>query len=372
MAARKRSGRAGWEFSFDMEPGPEGERRQRRRSGFKTKKEALAAERDERALVEKGIIIADDLTVGEYLTRWLAHKKDQVQYKTYEGYEVFTRRHLIPALGRIELRKLRPLEIDTAYRRFQDAGLSGNTAHHAHVTLHLALKQAVLWRLLVVNPADAVSKPRIVSRPIKPLGIEDLRKLLAHGDATLHGPVFRLIAMTGLRRGEALGLHWHQVYLDAALPTVQVVEAAQRQTGRGIVFKEPKTEESARSIVLLNETVEMLREHRKAQQAQKEAERLDYRDTGLVFATALGEPIDGNNLWRTWAAVVKRADVGPLTIHGLRHVHATLMLKAGVHPKIVQERLGHASIEITMNLYSHVTPTMQAEAAEKLGRMLEE
>lgn len=137
-------------------------------------------------------------------------------------------------------------------------------------------------------------------------------------------------------------------------------------------MKDPKSEESQRSIVLLNVTVAMLREHRRKQEAEKAKEALDYQDTGLVFATPLGLPYDGNNLWRTWAGVAKRSGVGHVTLHDLRHTHATLLLQAGVHPKVVQERLGHRSIEITMNLYSHVTPTMQAEAVEKLGRMLEE
>lgn len=373
MAARKRNGRPGWSFVFDLEPGPDGKRRQRMRSGFKTKREAEAAERDERALIDKGIIISDDsLTVGTYLLQWLAHKKPQVAYATYVGYEGFARLHLIPSLGRIELRKLRPLEIQSAYRAITDKGLSANSAHHAHVTLHLALAQAVLWQLIPRNPADAVEKPRILKRVVKTPTVAELNKLLAEGDKTSQGAVFRLIAMTGVRRGEALGLHWRNVYLDSSPRTITVAEAAQRQVKRGIIFKDPKSEESQRSIVLLPETVTMLREHRRKQEAEKAAEHLDYQDTGLVFATPLGLPYDGNNLWRTWAGVANRAGVGHVTLHDLRHTHATLLLQAGVHPKVVQERLGHRSIEITMNLYSHVTPTMQAEAVEKLGRMLEE
>lgn len=371
MAARKRNGRAGWEFVFDLPAGPNGERKQRRRAGFKTKKEAEAAERDERALIDKGIVISGgDLTVGDYLAQWLAHKRSSVEYATYTGYEGFVRLHLTPALGRIQLRKLRPLEVQAAYRRITDKGLA-STAQHSHIVLKLALRQAVQWQLIPTNPVEAVEAPKAMREAGLQLpSVEQLTQLLDAADETSHGPLFRLVAMTGLRRGEALGLHWYNVNLDGETPSVTVSEAAQRQGAAGIVMKAPKRAHSARTVLLMPESVDALREHRRRQAEEKMRERLDYQDTGLVFATALGLPLDGTNVWRTWDGIAKRAGVA-CTIHQLRHTHATHLLQAGVHPKIVQERLGHASIDITMNLYSHVTPTMQAEALEKMRRMID-
>lgn len=374
MTARRRNNRPGWEYVFDLEPGPDGKRRQRRRAGFKTKKEAEQAEREERAAIDKGIVISDErLTTGTYLQQWLAHKKASgIAYMTYTGYEYHTRAHLVPALGAIELTKLRPLQIQAAYRRITDAGLSVSTVRHAHTVLSMALAQAVHWQLLSRNPAAAADVPKpplkVVTVPTRP----ELTRLLAEGDKTPYGVLYRVMALSGVRRGESLGLHWDNVYLDAEPPHIVVREAAQRQVGKGIVMKAPKRQDSARTVVLLPETVELLRQHRLRQAEEKARESLDYQDQGLVFGNPLGLPIDAGTLRNTWLKVVQRAGTGRVTLHQLRHTHATQLLQAGVHPKIVQERLGHRSIEITMNLYSHVTPSMQEEAVGRLERFLEE
>jgi integrase len=174
--------------------------------------------------------------------------------------------------------------------------------------------------------------------------------------------------MTGLRQGELLGLRWQDVNLDAGARHVQ--QTCQWLPGQGFIFRQPKTSRSCRAVALSPDTVQRVRQHRHRQLEERLLVGPAYQDHGLVFATPLGTPIDPSNLRRAWARIVKAAGLDHLRFHDLRHAHATLMLQQGTHPKVVSERLGHSGIGITLDIYSHVLPGIQAQAAAQLDGLV--
>lgn len=234
--------------------------------------------------------------------------------------------------------------------------------------LHAALRQAVRWQLLVRNPADAVEPPRPPRRELQVPDAAEVRDLLAAADGTPYGPLVRLAVLTGMRRGELLGLRWGDVDLDAAVLHVQ--QSAQRITGQGMIFRQPKTRLSRRSIALSPVAVALVRQHRRRQAETRLLAGSAYEDQGLVFTSGLGSPVEPGNLLRGWSKIVAVAGAPHVRFHDLRHAHATLLLRQGVHPKIVSERLGHASIAITLDTYSHVVPGLQEAAAAQLDALL--
>ena len=176
--------------------------------------------------------------------------------------------------------------------------------------------------------------------------------------------------LTGLRPGELLGLRWSDVDLDKA--SIAVQQSAGRMPGEGVSFRIPKTRRSRRAVALSRETVAVLRRHRTSQHEERLRAGAAYTDHGLVFQTAIGTPVDPSNLRRVWRSIVKSVGIGHVRFHDLRHTHASLMLKQGTHLKVVSERLGHASIAVTADIYSHVDPGLQAQAAEQLDELFEE
>ena len=329
------------------------------------------------------------LTVAQYFERWLAdYVATTLAPKTLQEYRRIAATHIVPSLGAVALTALRPAQIQAWYTELLESGrlparsakakaaaprvpgLSRRTVLRYHQVLHAALRQAVRWQLLVRNPADAVEPPRAARRELVIPDAGDVRKILTAADATEYGTLVRLAVLTGMRRGELLGLRWSDVDLEAA--EIHVQQTAQRLTGQGIVYRQPKTRLSRRAIALSPAAVAELRSHRKRQVEARLLAGPAYQDVGLVFATGIGTPIEPGNLLRAWAKIVKTAGVGKVRIHDLRHAHASLMLRQGVHPKIVSERLGHASIAITLDTYSHVVPGLQAAAAAQLDALLEE
>jgi integrase len=368
---RKR-GRSSWTVIVDLGNDPTtGKRRQLWRSVKGPKREAeallvqLLHERD--TGVERPI---GKLTVAEYLERWMRdYVEPSLAPKTVATYRDVIRVHLAPALGSLDLVGLRPAHIQALYTAMRER-LSARSVLRYHQVLHAALRQAVRWQLLIRNPADAVEPPRPPRRELRATTADQARAVMAAADATPYGSFVRLAFVTGARRGELLGLRWQDVDLEGAALHIQ--QTAQRIAGQGIVFRQPKTRLSRRSIALSVDAVALLRSHRAKQAAAKLLAGSAYQDYGLVFATGLGTPIEPGNLRRSWLGIIKAAGVSGLRIHDMRHASASFMLRAGVHPKVVSERLGHASVNITLDTYSHILPGLQAAAAEALDAVLAE
>ena len=309
------------------------------------------------------------IALGEFLERWLVqHAVPNVAPATLNQYQWAIRRRIAPVLGAIPLTKLRPAHIQEFYARVQAEGLSAKSTLHLHRLLREALQHGVLWQVLSRNPAAAVESPR--PRRYEPimLSVEDSRRVLTVAQETPLGALIHTALMTGLRRGELLGLRWRDLDFDGA--TLHVQQTAQWLAGRGWEFREPKTSRSRRPVALASVTIDVLKEHRRKQLEERLALGPGYQDFDLAFASPAGTPTDPAGLRRKWKRIAAAAGLPTLRFHDLRHAHATLMLVSGVHPKVVSERLGHSTVAITMDTYSHVLPHIQSEAAQGLERLL--
>lgn len=369
----RRQGKDTWELNVNLGRDPVTRRRHRRFLTVRGKKSdaeraltAALAERDNGIDVSPGKI-----TVGEYLKRWLRdYATHNVALTTMARYSGIVENHLIPALGGMRLRELRPAHIQAAYGRWLEKGLSARSVVQHHRILKEALSHAVKWQFLAHNPCNAVEPPRARRLEMRVLSPEELKRALAAADGSSYGALIHLAAMTGMRQGELLGLRWRDVDLESRV--IHVQQTVQWLPGRGFVFGQPKTPRSRRAIALSVESVQRLRVHRQRCLEQRVLVGPGYKDSGLVFTTCVGTPISPTNLRRGWRGILDAAALDHVRFHDLRHTAATLMLMAGVHPKVVSERLGHATISITLDTYSHVLPDMQRDATEAVERLLAE
>ena len=367
---RKR-GEDSWQVCINLGRDPLTRRRKQRFESVKgTKKDAdavlmrLLHERATGLDLEPGRV-----TVAGFIERWLQdYAQPNTAPKTFIRYSELMRLHVIPVIGDIPVSKLRPLHVQAVQGQALAKGLSARTVLHVHRVLKEVLRHAVKWQIASRNPADAIDAPRPERYEITVPSPEELRRLLAIADQTAYGTPVYLAAMTGLRLGEILGLRWRDVNVNAA--TLSVMQTAQWVSGR-MIFRTPKTAKSRRSIELSTATVKRLKEHRQSQLEQRMALGPAYREQGLVFADATGETLHPNGgLRSTWVKITQSAGLPGLRFHDLRHAHASLMLAQGTHPKVVSERLGHATVGITLDIYSHVLPGLQREAAERLDELL--
>jgi integrase len=299
----------------------------------------------------------ENITVGGYLDRWLNDSdRGSVRTSTYERHEQIIRLHLKPALGRVKLSKLTPAHLQGLYRDKPDSGLSPASVQKVHAVLHKALAQALRWGMVPRNPADAVKAPRPTPEEMRPLSPDEAHKLMdaAHGDKL--EALYILAVQTGMRQGELLALKWEDVDLNRGV--VHVKRTLVRSRGR-IALGEPKTKKSRRPVNLTNVAVEALKTH--LGQQLEEIQRLGdlYRDDGLVFTSGVGTLVNPSNLRRrSFEPLLHRAGLPQIRFHDLRHTCATLLLSRNANPKLVQELLGHATVAITLDIYSLVIPRM--------------
>lgn len=302
---------------------------------------------------------SERLTTAAYLTKWIDGARVNVRPTTAIRYEGLIRRHLIPRLGRIPLARLSAQDLGRCYAGMIGEGLAPRTAGHAHRVLGRALRDAEASGLVVRNVARLTRAPRVPYQEMHALSIDEAHRLIeaAHGDRLEALVVLAL--STGAREGELLALRWSDVDLDAGVVRIQ---RTLLRTPTGLTFAEPKTASSRRSIPIGRATVAALRAHRQRQATE--------RLTDLAFANTLGGPVNAGEMLRAFYALLTRAGLPRVRFHDLRHTAATLMLGAGVHAKIVAERLGHSTPMLTLTVYSHVTPTMQRAAADELDAVL--
>jgi integrase len=311
------------------------------------------------------------LKVGEYLDRWLADSiRDTVRQRTYERYESIVRVHIKPAIGRVKLKALTPAHVRALYRQKLDGGLAPRTVNYIHVTLHKALSQAVSDGLVQRNSAS-VKAPRPEKPGIKPLSPDQARKLIAtaHEAGNRFEALHVLALHCGLREGELLGLRWDDVDLSGATATLQVRRTLS-ETRTGHKFEKPKNGKG-RSIRCSQKATEALRSHRARQNEERLRAGSFWQDNGLVFPTTRGTTMSCTNLLgRHFKPLLKWAGLPAIRLHDLRHTCATILLMAGKHPKYVQELLGHASINITLDTYSHVIEGIDGGLADAMDEAL--
>jgi len=320
-----------------------------------------------RELDDGTYIAPSDLTVAEYLESWLADVvRHQVGARTHDRYKGIVRKHLIPRLGSVKLSALRPDQVQRCYADLLDAGLSPASVHKVHVVLHGSLRQAVRLRLIQRNPSDDLVLPKIRRPEIKALTDMEIGAMLAAADGSRVAVPLLILVSLGVRRGELLGLQWDDVDLEAS--TVSVRRTLE-ESSAGVHLKQPKTARGARTIALPTSTVAALRTHHAAQQRARLAGGKAFNKLDLMFPGPNGEPWKPSAFASNTRTVFKKAGL-TCRLHDLRHTHATLLLRQGVHPKVVQERLGHANVSITLDIYSHCTANMQQEAAAKIDEAL--
>ena len=345
------------------------------------KSDAEKVLRERLAAIENGGYVPQDKEkVADFLKRWLnIHAATNTTPKTREGYEGNITRYINPAIGRVELQKLSPVQIQGMYAMLLERGLSNRTVLHAHRVLHKALADGVMWGLLVRNPADATTPPRAEDKEMEMWDIPTINLFRKVASDHRFQDFYQLALLTGMRRSELCGLKWDSVDLVAGrLSVVRTrqrvakMDPAEDEPKTAMMVGAPKTRRSRRSVALSPQTVNLLHSIRGKQLAQQLKAGPVWQNTEYVLTQPDGRPMNPNQVTQEFKAIVRKAELPHLTLHGLRHANATLLLVAGVSPKVVSERLGHSNIAITMDTYSHVIPGLQEEAALLLDRLLSE
>jgi integrase len=267
-------------------------------------------------------------------------------------------------LGDFLLRELKPQHVQSFYVEKLNQGTSPRTTRLIHSVLHAALNQALKLGVVVRNVSDAASLPKIPYKEMMTLDDYEVRLLLKVAEETRLQVLIWVAVTTGMRMGEITGLKWGD--LDWKSSNIHIQRQVQRRKGEGLVFCSPKSCSGIRLIKLGRTTVEKLKEHRNNQHNERMRAGEKWQDFNLIFSTPIGTPLDNSNVNKVYKKCLKKAGLPNIRFHDLRHTAATLMLQEGINPKVVQERLGHADISLTLNTYSHVLPSMQEEAAEKM------
>ncbi|TCP61247.1 site-specific integrase [Baia soyae] len=372
----------GNKFYFVLDVGVDevtGKRKQKWFSGFKDPKEAEKAMIAKIHELNQGIYYEPTkFTLADFMERWL---EDYVTFncapRTREIYEYIIHTHISRSrMAKLPLDKIKPIQIQNYYsekltkgRVDGKGGLTARSVLHHHRILHEALEHAVKWQILGKNPTKAVTPPRLQKKEVNVLSKDQIQILLeGTKNKYFHGAVFFAIS-TGMRRGEIFGLRWSDV--DFKNQTLSIRQTLQRLKGKGLVFKKSaKNDGSRRSVAISSEIIKLLQVLKATQEECKQNLGVYYQDHDLVFSNEDGTPINVDYVSREFGRSVKKLDIPYVRFHDLRHTHATLLLQQGEHPKIISERLGHSTISITMDIYSHVMPNMQREATDKLDRFL--
>jgi integrase len=374
-----------WSFVVDVGPDPAtGKRRQRWVSRdeqgrpFTKERDAARAMRDYLGRLESGEPVEQSTdSLAAYLTEtWLPSRKSKVRPSTWASYRDVLEGRVIPRIGAVKLRALTPRQVADLYDELltsgsrdknKPKGLSSRTVRYTGMVLTRALDDAVKLGLITRNPASQVERPKPATVEMSAWTVDEARRFLRHVDGDRLEALWVLLLTTGLRRGEALGLRWEDVELDAGRLAVRRALVA---VGYEVRWSEPKTARSRRVVALDTGTVSALRAHRKAQLEERMMLGAGYSDEGLVFAKVDGSPIHPQTVSQAFERLVKAAGVPAIRLHDTRHTAATLLLDQGVPLKVVSERLGHSSVSITADLYQHVLEHMQTDAAEKAGAVL--
>ncbi|MED0762331.1 site-specific integrase [Aneurinibacillus thermoaerophilus] len=364
-----------WSFTIDVGRDPEtGKRKQKTVSGFKTKKEAEKACAEMIAQVENGqYVVESKETYGEYLLNYMnnvARHAMRPSGFTNQMYKV--KKHILPALGQMKLKDIKPMHIQKFYSQKLNEGFSPASIHSYHAIISKSLRQAKNWGLIQENAASSVSLPRIQKKQLKTWSLDEINQFL-HAISKRdkrYEPfyiIYVLAIYSGMRKGEILAIQWKDCDLENGYIRVQRTLA---KTPGKLFFQEPKTAQSIRTIKLPDFALQAL----KAQKIKQKAWRLQlgaaYQDLDLVASDFDGGMITPSEVDHDFKRACEHAGVQKIRFHDLRHTHATILLQLGENPKVVSERLGHGNITVTLTTYSHVLPIMQDNLAKNFDDAL--
>jgi len=275
--------------------------------------------------------------------------------------------YIKPSIGSLLLTQVKPEHLQKCYQSWLKHGLSAGTIRYQHAVMHKALQTALKWGLVARNVADSVDIPHVKQSIMQTWNEDEVMQFLEAAKGGQYYELFYLALFTGMRRSELLALSWQDI--DFVLCQIYVNRGLQQLKDGSYVFTQPKSARSRRTIALPPSAVLLLQRYYDSLQMDYVVLGIPLTDDTLVFST-LGKPLRPNTITRAWTSLAVRAGIKRIRFHDARHTHASLMLKQGIHPKIVQERLGHASIQMTLDTYSHVAPGLQEAAAVSFDRVI--
>lgn len=379
-------------YYFVVDTSAPGEPRRQLKRRFRTFKEARAALTEVLADVSRGSFVSPSkVTLAHFVEEtWLPEVRSQLRPSTYESYARYLRLHVLPVLGERSLQSITGGMLTKLYQDLRESGLkdagkltdgkprglSVRTVRYVHTITGAALKAAVEHGLIVRNPAQLAKPPKATavadgSERLATWTAGQVGNFLAAERDDRYGALWHFLFTTGVRRGEALGLGWRHLDLEKGTATIRrTLVDIEDANGDAPVWSDPKTKSGNRRIELDSGTVAVLRAVRAEQAAERLRLGAAYVDFDLVFCWPDGRPYHPERVSRVFQSRAKRYGLPVIRVHDCRHTFATLALEAGVHPKVVQERLGHANISITMDLYSHVSPAMQSDAAQRVANLI--
>lgn len=377
----KNKGKHGNTYTVVVDTSPDPKNRKQKKKTFKKSGDAEAWLAETIAAVNKGTYFeAVKTTTGEWLEEWLkSYGKHNLAPTTYQGYKIIIEKHLTPALGAILLRDLKPKDIRDYYQKALEggrkdkkvkalgAGLSTTTVSQHHRVLREALQHALELEMIYRNPADAVKPPKKAKHEIKFLPVEEANKIIdLFKGSYMYMPVFMAVT-TGARRAEILALRWADIDLKKGI--VNIGRGLYTTKEQGLFFKNPKNKTSKRAVNISAEVIKALKKYKTVQKRSMLSFGKQQGENDLICSLQDGSMINPSTVTKRFQEVTEDAGY-KVTFHQLRHAHASYLLKQGVHPKVVSERLGHSNISMTMDLYSHIAPTLQREAADELDKIL--
>ncbi len=322
-----------------------------------TVKAWLLSQRD--SIRDGTFVKKENVTLGVFLDAYVADvAAHTLRPKTLEVYKYLIRLHIKPTLGHLRLSDLRPDHVQKLYSEKLKAGLSRRTTKFIHAVLHKALEQAVRWGLVARNILDLVDAPVVKRKTPAVWDVDQAKKFLEHVKPDRFYPIYALAIATGMREGEILGVHYEDIQWAAG--TLHVRHAVQYLAGQGVILTEPKTDNAKRTIKVPEFAMQVLKEHAKREKINQ----------GFLFRTRNQTPFAPRNLLRHFHAAMEEAGLPRIRFHDLRHTTASLLLMQGAHPKKVQELLGHSTIALTMDTYSHILPAMHDELAQQMDSLL--
>lgn len=362
-----------WQISFDLGRDPTGKRLTKAVTIPGTRAEAERKRREMLTALDQGRNpVPTDVSLHHWLDRWMEEeiRPPKRRQRTYETYRNVIDRHIVPYLGNRKLAAIKPIHIQDLENRLC-GHLSPKMVNQVHIVLSGAYKYALRMELVHRSPVATVSPPSVQSTEMAPPDIPAIRRVLdlARSEGHVLYPAMHLVAYTGMRRGEVAGLLWENVDLQRG--TIRV-EISLVQTRTGVIQEPPKTKSGRRNVDMDGGTIAVLEEHRRRQEEMQERMGDMFLDRGWVFANELGDPISPKRLYDTVKRYGERVGHPETTVRSLRHFHASLMLQGGENPVVVSKRLGHSKVSTTLDIYGHVLPGRQRQAADAFAEAMDE
>lgn len=319
--------------------------------------------------VDAGLSLgASTQTLEEYLKTWLSSIQNSVRPGTYYQYSMTCRLHILPALGRLRLCEVHPALIQKLYASKLQAGISPRTVEIIHAVLHRAFEQAVKLDILGRNPVKATTPPKVQAKEMHFYDESQANQLLLAARGNRNEALYHLAIATGLRQSELLGLKWAD--LDWQKRSLRVQRQLKRGFKKGDYFSQPKTKNGCRTVVLGKTSIALLRDHMQRQNLERIIAGDSWQESDLIFPTPIGTPKNQSNLYREFMIFITEAGLPKIRFHDLRHSAATIMLNHGVPAIIVSKRLGHYKVSMTLDIYGHLIPEMQNDAAELIDELI--